>query len=143
MTNSDEITELIKTLAAKHSITVGRDDPILILHTMNDLLMTQAADRQAEIVRTFAEQIEMVSDRWSTDAKNKAEKVLNVALTASKDAMKKQLDDSSGEIIKLLRRDINKEYKKILKSNRITSIINMLTSILILLVGSITVYMIK
>ncbi len=143
MTNSDEITELIKTLAAKHNITVGRDDPILILHTMNELLMTQAADRQAEIVRTFAEQIEVVSDRWSADAKSKAEKVLNAALAASKDAMKKQLDDSSGEIIKLLHRDLNKEHQKIVKSNRIASIFNIITSLLILLVSATTIFMIK
>jgi len=36
---NEEIDELIKEIAVKHGIAVGRDDPIIILQTINNRLM--------------------------------------------------------------------------------------------------------
>ena len=36
---SAENDALIKEIAVKHGIAVGRDDPILILHTLNNQLL--------------------------------------------------------------------------------------------------------
>ena len=40
---ADQVEELIKEIAAKHGIAVSRDDPILILQTINARLMQDSA----------------------------------------------------------------------------------------------------
>ena len=46
MAADDKIEELIREIAAKHGIAVGRDDPILILQTINMKLMQDSASAQ-------------------------------------------------------------------------------------------------
>ena len=42
----DQIEALIREIAQKHGIVVGRDDPILILQTINNRLMQDSAKAQ-------------------------------------------------------------------------------------------------
>ena len=80
--------ELIKEIAAKHGIAVGRDDPIMILQTINARLMQDSQKAQQEMLDTFKSELEEMSHRWGIDAKGKAERILNASLAASKDAMR-------------------------------------------------------
>ncbi|MCZ2802838.1 conjugal transfer protein TraM [Vibrio alginolyticus] len=84
---SDKIEETIKEIAAKHGIAVGRDDPILILQTINDRLMQESTAAQQANLDAFKSELEEIAHRWGDDAKNKAERTLNAALAASKEAM--------------------------------------------------------
>lgn len=92
---TDKIEETIKEIAAKHGIAVSRDDPILILQTINDRLMKDSAQAQEELIDRFKEELEALAHRWSKDAKARAERVLNVSLAASKDAMVKGMEDGA------------------------------------------------
>ena len=87
MASDDKIEELIREIAVKHGIAVGRDDPILILQTINMKLMQDSASAQQEILDAFKSELESIAHRWGDDAKGKAERTLNAALAASKDAM--------------------------------------------------------
>jgi hypothetical protein len=50
---ADPIEELIKEIAAKHGIAVSRDDPILILQTINTRLLQESAKaQQAMLIST-------------------------------------------------------------------------------------------
>jgi hypothetical protein len=89
---SSAIDESIKEIAVKHGISIGRDDPILIFQTMNERLLEQHQVAQQELLSNFKEEIEQISSQWQDDAKNKAEKILNSALQASKSAFESQLD---------------------------------------------------
>ena len=95
---SDQIEELIREIAAKHGIAVGRDDPVLILHTINARLMADSAAK---------EELEGIAHRWGEDAKAKAERMLNAALAASKDAMAKVMKDSAAQAAEAIRREID------------------------------------
>lgn len=80
---SDPVDELIKEIAVKHNIAVSRDDPIMVLHTINERLMRDSAKAQQDMLDTFKEELESIAFRWGADAKEKAERILNAALTAS------------------------------------------------------------
>lgn len=45
--------DLIAEIAEKHGVAVGRDDPILILHTLNERLAAENARRHEEQMRAF------------------------------------------------------------------------------------------
>ena len=40
---SDQLEELIKEIASKHGIAVSRDDPILVLQTINNRLLQDSS----------------------------------------------------------------------------------------------------
>jgi Transcriptional activator TraM len=93
--HEEKFRETIREIAARHQVAVGKDDPILILHTMNELLLRDSAKVQREILEAFKEEIEMIAFRWKDDAKQKAERMLQVALNASKDAMAAEMAEAS------------------------------------------------
>jgi hypothetical protein len=83
----DPIEELIKEIAVKHNIAVSRDDPIMILHTINYRLMQESSKAQQALLDKYKEEMEDLALRWGNDAKSKAERILNASLVASKEAM--------------------------------------------------------
>jgi hypothetical protein len=84
---ADQIEELIKEIAVKHSIAVSRDDPILVLQTINNRLLQDSSKAQQAQLDQYKEELEALALRWGNDAKSKAEKILNASLAASKEAI--------------------------------------------------------
>ncbi|MGL0788786.1 conjugal transfer protein TraM [Xanthomonas translucens] len=106
MASDDKIEELIREIAVKHGIAVGRDDPIFILQTINTRLMQDSQAAQQEILDRFKEELEAIAHRWRDDAKGKAERTLNAALAASKEAMAKGMQDGGKAAAEAVRREM-------------------------------------
>ncbi len=106
MASDDKIEALIREIAVKHGIAVGRDDPILILQTINTRLMQDSQAAQQEILDRFKEELEAIAHRWGDDAKGKAERTLNAALAASKEAMAKGMQDGGKAAAEAVRREL-------------------------------------
>lgn len=104
---SDQIEDLIREIAAKHGIAVARDDPILVLQTINNRLLQDSATAQQTLLAQFKEELEGVSLRWQADAKDKAERVLNASLTASKAAIEKILLEAAMTTARLTRSELD------------------------------------
>jgi ABC-type branched-subunit amino acid transport system substrate-binding protein len=94
----DQIEELIKEIAAKHGIAVGRDDPIMILQTVNARLLEDSAKAQQAMLERYKEELEVLSTRWSSDAKATAERILNAALQASKNAVREGAREAAASV---------------------------------------------
>ncbi|MBE4026137.1 conjugal transfer protein TraM [Vibrio parahaemolyticus] len=109
---TDKVEETIKEIAAKHGIAVGRDDPILILQTINDRLMQESTEAQQAILDSFKSELEEIAHRWGEDAKNKAERTLNAALTASKQTMATSMKESAKLAAEAARSEIEKTIKE-------------------------------
>ena len=103
----DKIEALIGGIAARHGIAVGRDDPILILQTINERLMQESAAAQQETLDRFKEELESIAHRWGEDAKSKAERTLNAALAAGKDAMMKGMQAGAKAAAEAARREVD------------------------------------
>ena len=101
----DKIDSLIQEISTKHGVVIGRDDPILILHSVNMRLIEQSAMAQREILNTFREEMESISSQWADDAKAKAEKMLNAALAVSKEAMARMMQESGNTVAEQVRRE--------------------------------------
>jgi hypothetical protein len=115
---TDKIEETIKEIAAKHGIAVGRDDPILILQTINERLMRDSEAAQQEILDRFKEEMEAIAHRWGDDAKNKAERTLNAALIASREAMMATMHDGAKAATESLRREVESTTTRLASSIR-------------------------
>jgi len=98
----DQIEALIREIAQKHGIVVGRDDPILILQTINNRLMQDSAKAQQAQLEKLKEELEALAQRWSLDAKEKAERILNASLKAGKQAMGELMEEGTKATARLL-----------------------------------------
>ena len=83
----DPVEALIKEIAAKHGIAIGRDDPILILQSVNARLMADNATAQQVMLTHYKEELEAMLHRFGQDTKDKSERLVNASLQASKEAM--------------------------------------------------------
>ena len=113
MNHEHEIEETIKEIAAKHGIAVGRDDPILILQTLNNRLMQANQKAQQDMLDQYKSELEGISLRWSTDAKEKAERILNVSLDASKAAMERLLRAGATEVVTTIKAEVDASLNRI------------------------------
>ena len=98
----DQIEALIREIAQKHGIVVGRDDPIFVLQTINRRLMQDSAKAQQAQLEKLKEELEALAQRWSQDAKEKSERILNASLTVGKQAMAQTMGEGARTSVRLL-----------------------------------------
>jgi uncharacterized membrane protein YdbT with pleckstrin-like domain len=136
MNDDNALEEMIKEIAAKHGIALGRDDPILILQTLNNRLLQDNQKAQQAILNQYKEELEALSLRWSSDTKEKAERILNASLESSKVAMDQLMQAGTKELLLRLTSSIDeslsfisyliKDTKRIGAMNIIASCITVL-----------------
>lgn len=97
----------IQEIAVKHGVVLDKDDPILILQTLNDRLIEESRQAQAAMLAQFREEMEAISSQWRDDAKEKAEKILNAALAGSKKAMGSLMQESTNELVQAMKKMIS------------------------------------
>ncbi len=67
---------IIRAVAVKHGIALGKNDPILVLDTVNGLLINQFAKRQDVLINEFHSKLEAAADLWNKNMENKANEIL-------------------------------------------------------------------
>ncbi|MGK5079108.1 conjugal transfer protein TraM [Janthinobacterium sp. HLX7-2] len=110
---SDQTDELLREIAAKHGIAVSRDDPILILQTINSRLLQDSAKAQQVQLDQFKEEMEALSLRWGSDPKDKAERILNTALTAAREAMAATMQEGGKQAASAARQEIDEALQQL------------------------------
>jgi len=140
---SEENDALIKEIAVKHGIAVGRDDPILILHTLNNQLLQDSRKTQQELLDQFKAELEGLSLRWSIDAREKAERILNASLVASKETMEHLMQAGTNELVATVKNEVNAALSRIERpirdANRI-GIMNILAACLTIFAAAVLLW---
>jgi hypothetical protein len=92
---SDPLEDLIREIAVKHGIAVARDDPILVLQTINNRLMQDSSKAQKLLLDEYKQELEMLALHWVTDAKDRADRTLTAALDAAKKEVQEIMEESA------------------------------------------------
>jgi len=140
---TDPIEELIKEIAVKHNIAVSRDDPIMILHTINFRLMQDSSKAQQAQLDKYKEEMEDLALRWGNDAKNKAERILNASLVASKEAMGLIMQEGAKATAASVRTEVDNSLARIatpIQNTHQIAILNVLASCITLLAAAIALW---
>ena len=98
----DQIEALIREIAQKHGIVVGRDDPIFVLQTINHRLMQDSAKAQQAQLEELKEELEALAQRWSQDAREKSERILNASLAVGRQATTQLMEEGVRTSVRLL-----------------------------------------
>ncbi len=140
---ADQVEELIKEIAAKHGIAVSRDDPILVLQTINNRLLQDSSKAQQAQLDQYKEELEALALRWGTDAKDKAERILNAALTASKGAMDKAMQENAKSTAATVRAEVDAALGRVagqVKDARRIGLLNVLASCITLAAAAVALW---
>ena len=103
----DDIDQSIQNIAVKHGVVLGKDDPILILQTMNSTLLEVNRKAQEDLLTQFKAEMESISSQWKDDAQIKAEKILNTALIVSKESMIRLFQQFTNESVQAMKKMIS------------------------------------
>ncbi|MBD8829000.1 conjugal transfer protein TraM [Pseudomonas sp. CFBP 13602] len=109
---ADDLESLRQEIFRVHGISVGKDDPIMILYTLNNRLLAEGAKAQEAQLEQFKTELEGIAYQWGNDAKDKAERILNASLSASKEAMAGLMRASASEAAKAMQAEFDKAIKR-------------------------------
>lgn len=126
---------LIKEIAVKHGIALGKDDPILILQTINAKLLEDGLAAQKAAMASLKEDLEEIAQRWGHDAKDKAERILTAGLSANKAAMEEAMSQGAKLASEAVKAEIETGIKRLENASQAstrTATINMAASIIAL-----------
>lgn len=143
MATDDKIEETIKAIAARHGIALGRDDPILILQTINERLMQDSRAAQQDILEAFKSELEGIAHQWGEDSKGKAERTLNAALAASKEAMAQAMSEGAKAAADAVRQEFDSSMAKLntrIQDSRRVAMLNMVAAGMAILAAALAVW---
>ena len=107
MDDSGQLEEIIREIATRHGVAVSRDDPILILQTINNRLLLNSATAQREFLDRFKEDFEAQASRWAHDAAERAERLLNASVETAKIASGALFNEAAKESAIQLRGELD------------------------------------
>ena len=138
--------EAIQQITSVHGVAVSKDDPIMILHTMNERLIQDSTAAQQDLLDNFKSEIELSVSELSMAAKNHSDRVLNSTLESSKTQIARVMEEQSNMIIERWKADLNaglQETSKTIATLRQTAILNIIASFITLIAAGIvlTIYL--
>ncbi|MCU7800836.1 MAG: hypothetical protein KZQ70_11990 [gamma proteobacterium symbiont of Lucinoma myriamae] len=89
------------------------------------------------------EELEDLTSRWGTETKEKAEKILNASLSASKDAMKQLMQEGTKTMAASVRLEINEAVAEVVNqtiNTRKMATLNIVAASIVLLAVAITLF---
>ena len=145
-TTDEKIDKVIQQIASVHGVAVSKDDPIMILHTMNERLISDSKAAQQELLDNFRSQLEVTVSELSMAAKNHSDRVLNSTIQTSKTEISRVMEEQSNIIIERWKAELHAEFNeacKTMTTSRQTAILNIIASFITLIAAGIvlTIYL--
>ena len=140
---ADRVDELIGEVARKHGMAIGRDDPILVLHTINERLLQESSAAQQALLDAYKEELEALASRWSTDAADRAERIVQAALAGSKETAASIVAETAMTTATSVRAEVDAALSRVavrLQEARRIAILNLVAACITLLAAGIVVW---
>lgn len=115
---ADKLEDTIREIATRHGIAVGRDDPILVLHTLNERLLQDSASAQQELLERFQQELESLRQRWAVEARQQADRTLHSALDLGREALQGMQRDAATAAGQGIRQEIDALMSRLEASGR-------------------------
>lgn len=95
---NEELKDIEKLIAQTHGFYLSRDDPILILYTLNKLIMKENIQVLSRAMKNFKEELALEALKWSDSSNIAAEKVFTMTLNAHEIEMNKLFEKIMAKI---------------------------------------------
>lgn len=137
MGNEVSIEALLHEVMVEHGVKLTKNDPVLIVHTLNKRLIESQKALQESLLNELKSNLEVLTTDWSEEAKSVAENIINSSLKASTATITQAIETSTEENKKLLKEAIEESVINIkdeisgkIKETKTVSAANIFASIL-------------
>ena len=140
---ADGMDDIIAEVVARHGIAIGRDDPILVLHTINERLLKESAAAQRTLLDAYKSELEASSSRWCNDAADRADRIMHAALATGKETMSSTLAEGAMTTAASIRAEVDAALARIavrLQETRRIAILNLVAACITLVAAGIVVW---
>jgi hypothetical protein len=139
--NSEKLDALIKRIASEHGIVLTKDDPVLMMHTLNEVLLEQNEKAHVDLLNKYEAILQESFNQWQTVASKKA----NALISAQQNIISKSNDPLTDQNLQLISEKIkiaiNHEIRDLTKISRQAAIMNLLAAVIVL-VSAVLVFVI-
>ena len=142
----DPTDELLKEIAAKHGVALDRQDPILMVQTLHDRLLAESRSAQQAMLEDYRTTLEGLLDRWGTETKAKAERIVTASLTASTETMKAQMATASTDVASTIRNEVTgvlEQTERRIRAAQTIGYLNLLAALVMLLAAVIIYWILR
>ncbi|MDR4516174.1 MAG: conjugal transfer protein TraM [Nitrosomonas sp.] len=130
---NDELDVLIKRIASEHGIALSQDDPVLMMHTLNKVLLEQNQQAHAQLLNQYEAILQENFNQWQSYASKKA----NALIAAQQNKTSNSNDQTAEQCMQLIsekiRIAINHEFRDLTRISRQAAIMNLLAAVLVLI----------
>lgn len=96
--NNGKLDVLIQRIASEHGIVLTRDDPVLMMHTLNEVLFEQNEKAHAELLSKYEAILQESLNQWHSYASKKT----NVLINAQQNNSNKTYDQFTDHCMQLI-----------------------------------------
>lgn len=135
-TDPDYPARLIERVAAKHGVALSADDPVLMIHTLNEILLEENTKAHQALLAEFRATLEESSHQWNDLTTKKADSLLQLASKNTRLLTEQVSDQCLQRIEQKLEADVARQIKALSQlavRARQAAIINLLASSMLLM----------
>ncbi len=131
--SNDKLDALIERVASEHGIVLSQDDPVLMMHTLNEVLLEQNEKAHAELLSNYQAILEENFNRWCEFSSKKSNALINSSISNAQLTRDQFLESCIQLIDEKIKSGVDQETYDLARISRQAAIINLLTSTLLLI----------
>lgn len=120
--DADGFEALRQLVVARHHHILSKEDPIAMLQTVNELLVTQTATKleraQEAVLTRFCHELELSAVAWKREAKELGERTLEAARRSSTE----HIEQATAELVRTLTIEYGKHTAALKQSRRAATV---------------------
>ena len=130
--SNDKLDALIERVASEHGIVLSRDDPILMMHTLNEVLLEQNEKAHAELLSNYQAILEENFNRWCEYSTKKSNAIISASMNNANITRDQFLESCIQMIDERIKSEVDQEIYELVRVSRQAAIFNLLASFMIL-----------
>jgi len=130
--SNDKLDALIERIATENGIVLSQDDPVLMMHTLNEVLLEQNEKAHAELLSNYQAILEENFNRWCEYSTKKSNAIISGSMSNAQLTRDQFLESCIQLIDEKIKSREGQEIYELTRISRQAAIINLLSAVLVL-----------
>ena len=130
--SADKLDVLIEKIASEHGIVLSQDDPVLMMHTLNEVLLEQNEKAHAELLSNYQAILEENFNRWCEYSTKKSNAIISASMSNAQLTRDQFLESCIQLIDEKIKNREGQENYDLTRISRQAAIMNLFAAALVL-----------
>ena len=130
--SNKKLDALIERVASEHGIVLSQDDPVLMMHTLNEVLLEQNEKAHAELLSNYQAILEENFNRWCEYSTKKSNAIISASMNNANITRDQFLESCIQLIDERIKSEVDQEIYELVRVSRQAAVFNLLASFMTL-----------